>query len=396
MINLRIARSIEEGRLLLLSGRELDQLAVPPSLDLRIQKTFGEALTPLEVVERIVSAVKAEGDKALEYYCKLIDGAYHQPLKVDSDEIASARQRIPADLLDALQLAADRILTFHRKAARQSWIETTPEGVFGQIIRPLNRVGLYVPGGTAAYPSSLLMSALPAKAAGVAEIIVCTPPAKDGRIPATVLAAAQIAGVSAIYKLGGAQAIAAMAYGTQSVPRVDKILGPGNLFVALAKRMVSGAVGIDALSGPTETLVIADDVARVEHVVADLLAQAEHDALAQPILITTSPSLLEQLPEEIERQLRDLQRAQIARESMEKMCGVVLVADLAETVQLANNTPPEHLCLEVADRGRFGLGAGGRWDLRRIPFGRGAGGLHRRTLRDAHRQERSFLFTFER
>lgn len=349
MIRLRVARSIEDGRRLLLSDRELDQLAVPPGLAKRILATFGETLTPLEVVGRIVTAVRDEGDIALERYCKLIDGAYHQPLKVEPVEIESACQQVPADLLSALRKAADRILEFHRKSGRQSWIETTPEGVFGQILRPFNRVGLYVPGGTAVYPSSLLMSALPARAAGVPEIIVCTPPAKDGSVPAAVLAAAQIAGVSAVYKLGGAQAIAAMAYGTRSVPRVDKILGPGNLFVALAKRMVSGAVGIDAVSGPTETLVVADDTAEVEHVASDLLAQAEHDPLAQPVLITTSPAIVERLPEEIERQLAKLQRASIARESLEKRCVVVLVADLAEAVQLANEYAPEHLCLEVAD-----------------------------------------------
>lgn len=327
----------------------MDQLAVPPGLAKGILDSFGEPLTPLEVVERIVSAVRAEGDAALERYSRLIDGVFHRPLRVEAAEVAAARREAPRELVSALETAAARILEFHRKSVRQSWIEATPSGVFGQILRPLARVGLYVPGGTAAYPSSLLMSALPAKAAGVPEIVVCTPPARDGSIPAAVLVAAEIAGVSAVYKLGGAQAIAAMAYGTGSVPRVDKILGPGNLFVALAKRMVSGVVGIDSIAGPTETLVVADDSAEVEHVAADLLAQAEHDTVAQPVLVTTSLRLVDLLPEEIGRQLATLQRAQIARESLEGRGVVVLVGDLAEAVQLANEYAPEHLCLEVAD-----------------------------------------------
>lgn len=345
---IRIARSIEEGRLLL-AGRNLDQLAAPPSLARRILDTFGEPLTPLQVVERIVSAVRAEGDAALERYCRLIDGTFHRPLRVDPDEMEAAIKQIPGELLAAFESAAERILAFHRKSLRRSWFDTSPAGVFGQVVRPLARVGLYVPGGTAVYPSSLLMSALPARAAGVGEVIVATPPSKDGTVPASVLAAAHVAGVTAVYRVGGAQAIAALAYGTASVPRVDKILGPGNLFVALAKRMVSGAVGIDALTGPTETLVIADGSAAVEHVAADLLAQAEHDILAQAVLITTSPALAESLPEEIERQLASLGRAAVARESLETRGVVVVVADLAEAVQLANEYAPEHLCLAVAD-----------------------------------------------
>ncbi len=349
MLRLRVARSTEEGRRLLLARRDLDRLETPPGLARRILDTFGEPLSPLEVAERIVSAVRTEGDAALEHYCRLIDGAFHRPLWVDAAGMAAARQKVPTDLLSALEMAAERILDFHRKSLRQSWMETSQAGVFGQIVRPLARVGLYVPGGTAAYPSSLLMSALPAKAAGVRDVIVCTPPSRDGTVPAAVLVAAEIAGVSAVYRVGGAQAIAAMAYGTGTIPRVDKILGPGNIFVALAKRLVSGVVGVDAISGPTETLVVADDSADVEYVAADLLAQAEHDPMAQAVLITTSRSLLDVLPAEIERQLATLQRASIARESIEGRGAVVLVGDLAEALQLANEYAPEHLCLEVAD-----------------------------------------------
>ncbi len=261
----------------------------------------------------------------------------------------AALERIPPELLSAFEMAAQRVLEFHRRSLRQSWFESSPAGVFGQIVRPLARVGLYVPGGSASYPSSLLMSALPAKAAGVEEIIVSTPVSRDGRVPDVVLAAARVAGVSAVYQVGGAQAIAAMAYGTESVPRVDKILGPGNLFVALAKRAVSGTVGIDAITGPTETLVIADQSAELDQVAADLLAQAEHDPLAQPVLITTSKELFEGLAAEIDRQLFALRRASIARESLEARGAVVLVGDLMEAVFLANEYAPEHLCLEVAE-----------------------------------------------
>ncbi len=333
----------------MLSQRELDQLAIPTAVAKRIEDTFGEKLTPREVVERIVSAVRAEGDAALERYCRLIDGVFHEPLRVGPEEMAAALSQVPAELLSALEVAADRILEFHRKSVRQSWMETTPQGVFGQLLRPLARVGLYVPGGTAVYPSSLLMSALPAKAAGVPEVVVCTPPLRDGSVSPMVLAAASLAGVTALYRLGGAQAIAAMAYGTSSVPRVDKILGPGNLFVALAKRAVSGVVGLDSIAGPTETLVVADDSAEIEYVAADLLAQAEHDPLAQPVLITTSEGLLDRLPEEMEMQLATLNRAATARESLEHRGAVVLVRDLAEAMLLANEYAPEHLCLEVSD-----------------------------------------------
>ncbi|HEX2923169.1 MAG TPA: histidinol dehydrogenase [Chloroflexota bacterium] len=349
MINLRTARSLQEGRRLLLAHRGLDELSAPPGLAARIQTTFGEPLTPGQVVERIVTAVKAEGDVALERYCRLIDGSFPRPLIVDRSEMEAARRAISPELLSAFQTSAERILAFHRKALRQSWFETSPSGSYGQIVRPLSRVGLYVPGGTAAYPSSLLMSALPAKAAGVQDVIVTTPPARDGSVPAVVLAAADVAGVSAVYRVGGAQAIAAMAYGTETIPRVEKILGPGNLFVALAKRMVAGTVGIDAITGPTETLIVADDSTPLEHVAADLLAQAEHDVLAQAVLITTSSTLLDGLPAELERQLAGLSRASIARESMEGRGVAVLVSTLDEALELANEYAPEHLCLEVEE-----------------------------------------------
>ena len=348
-MKLRIAYSIDEGRRLILSGRNLDQLAAPPALARRISDTFGEELTPLQVAERIVNAVREEGDAALERYCLLIDGAFPRPLLVTAEEMAAARSRCPVQLIEDFELAAGRILDFHRKSARRSWFETTPEGILGQIIRPLGRVGLYVPGGTAAYPSSLLMTALPARAAGVKEVVVTTPAGRDGSVPDVVLAAAGVAGVTAVYKIGGAQAIAALAYGTESVPRVDKILGPGNIFVALAKRLVSGVVGTDGLPGPTETVVLADETAEVEHVAADLLAQSEHDPLAEAVLITTSRELVERLPVELDSQLEALSRSAVARESLENRGAAVLVGSLLEAADLATEYAPEHVCLEVAD-----------------------------------------------
>lgn len=349
MVRLRVARSLEDGRRLLLDGRSLDQLSAPPSLAGRILSTFGEVLTPSQVVERIVAAVRDEGDAALERYSLMIDGVFQRPLEVGPGEMQDAHERVPTALCSAMKVAAERILDFHRKSMRRSWIDASPAGVFGQLIRPLGRVGVYVPGGSAAYPSSLLMSVLPARAAGVQEVVVATPPSRDGTVPPAVLVAAELAGVSAVYKVGGAQAIAAMAYGTESVPRVDKIVGPGNLFVALAKKMVSGTVGIDAITGPTETVVVADESAELEHVAADLLAQAEHDALAQAVLITDCPRLVDGIAGEIERQLASLQRASLARESLETRGAVVLVRDMVEAVQLANDYAPEHLCLLVAD-----------------------------------------------
>lgn len=348
-MNLRVVYTFEDGRNLILTGRNLDQLAAPPALARRIAGTFGEDLTPLQVAERIVAAVRDEGDAALEYYCRLIDGVFPVPLRVTADEIAAARSRCGAQLLGDFEQAASRVLDFHLKSSRRSWFESAPQGIFGQLIRPLARVGLYVPGGTAAYPSTLLMTALPARAAGVKEVVVVTPAGKDGAIPDVVLAAADIAGVSAIYKVGGAQAIAALAYGTETIPRVDKILGPGNIFVALAKRLVSGVVGTDGVPGPTETVVLADESAEVEHVAADLLAQSEHDPLAQAVLITTSRALVDALPAELERQLASLSRNAVAREALETRGAAVVVASLQEAAQLASEYAPEHICLEVAD-----------------------------------------------
>jgi histidinol dehydrogenase len=230
-----------------------------------------------------------------------------------------------------------------------SWVDAGPDGTLGQLIRPMDRVGVYVPGGTAPLPSSLLMAAIPARVAGVGQIVVCTPPGKGGHVPNLILAAAYRAGVDRMFALGGAQAIAAFAYGTESIPAVDKIVGAGGLFVTLAKRQVIGSVGIDGFYGPTETMLIADDAADPAWAAADLLAQAEHDVLASPILLTPSRRLAEAVAAETASQLEGLSRAEIAAASLEARGGVVLTSNLAEAVALANAYAPEHLCLLVAD-----------------------------------------------
>jgi histidinol dehydrogenase len=249
-----------------------------------------------------------------------------------------------------MEQAVGRIAAFHRQQRANSWLEWDDEGgAVGQMIRPLERVGVYVPGGMAPYPSTLLMAAVPARVAGVREIIVASPPGADGRVAGVILAAARVAGVERVYRLGGAQAIAALAYGTESVPRVDKIVGPGNLFVVLAKRQVYGQVDIDSLPGPTETLVIADGQANPTYVAADLLAQAEHDALAAPILVTTSDELAQAVQDEIESQLPALSRKEIIAQALGGRGNIVVVENLEEALDLANDYAPEHLCLLVAD-----------------------------------------------
>ncbi|PKO21707.1 MAG: histidinol dehydrogenase [Chloroflexi bacterium HGW-Chloroflexi-1] len=285
-------------------------------------------------------------------------------MEIPSAAWRAAYDRLPDDQRVALDLAADRIATFHRKQPMDSWVDAGPDGTLGQLIRPLDRVGVYVPGGTAALPSSLLMAAIPARVAGVGQVIVCTPPGNPVSprsetrflgetgfpdIPELILAAAYRAGVDRLFALGGAQAIAAMAYGTESVPAVDKIVGAGGLFITLAKRQVIGRVGIDGFYGPTETLLIADEAADPAWAAADLLAQAEHDVLASPLLLTPSRALAEAVAAQLACQLPGLSRAEIAAASLADRGGIVLTADLAEAVELANAYAPEHLCLLVRD-----------------------------------------------
>ncbi len=335
------------GRLMRRGGFADTSLA--PAFAERIEAVFGTRLTTREVVDRIVSDVERDGDAAVARYTKAFDNRESDRFEVPKRDWDAAWEGLDDSLREALLVAAGRITAFHENQTRPSWIEPEPLGIFGHIVRPLERIGVYVPGGSAALPSSLMMIVIPAKVAGVREIVVSAPPRHHGGVEPVVLAAARVAGVDRVFAIGGAQAIAAMAFGTETVPHVDKILGPGNIFVTLAKQRVFGAVDIDQLAGPTETMLIADDSADVELIAADMLAQAEHDAQASAILITTSARIAAQVPEEIVRQLAGLERHEIARASLLHNGLVARVAGLDEAVRLANGYAPEHLCLLVSD-----------------------------------------------
>jgi histidinol dehydrogenase len=299
----------------------------------------------------ILESVRTGGDAALFEQAARFDGVRLDAgsVRVVPEEIKEAYSVLAPASLEALRTAASRIRVFHLRQLRASWFSEEDGAIVGQLCRPLERVGIYVPGGTAVYPSTVLMNAIPAAIAGVPEIVMCTPPRRDGRVAAAVLAAADLAGVHAIYKVGGVQAVGAMAYGTASVPRVDKIVGPGNIYVAAAKRLVFGQVGIDMIAGPTEVLIIADEEARATWAAADLLSQAEHDPLSSALLLTPSRKLAAEVSEEVKRQMAMLPRRQIAEASLEVYGAVVVVKDLDEAVGLANQIAPEHLELLVKD-----------------------------------------------
>ena len=302
-----------------------------------------------DTVAAILADVRQNGDEALLRYTEKFDGARPGPLEVSAEEKAAALAATDPEFLDVLQTAAANIRAFHTAQVRQSFVQTSSDGVvMGQKILPLAKVGLYVPGGTAAYPSSVLMNAIPAQIAGVGEIVMVTP-AQHGVIPTAILAAAQVAGVSRIFKLGGAQAVAALAYGTQSVPRVEKIVGPGNAYVAEAKKQVFGQVGIDMIAGPSEILVIADAASNPREVAADLLSQAEHDKNASAVLVTDSLPLAQAVSAEVARQLALLPRREIAEASIEQNGKIIVAGSIAEAVQIANRLAPEHLELCVND-----------------------------------------------
>jgi histidinol dehydrogenase len=331
-----------------------DEVNVPTTLMDGIESIFGERLAPAEAVRRILKDVRQNGDQALRRWAERLEGSIPENFRVTSEELEEALASIPAHQRQALELMAERIEAFHRRQPLTSWMTNDLGGTLGQWVRPIRRVGLYVPGGTAPLPSSVLMSAIPARVAGVSQIVIAAPPQKEsGKIAPIILAAAAIAEVSEIYTLGGAQAIAALAYGTQSVQPVDKIFGPGNLFVTLAKQQVFGAVGIDGLAGPTETMIIADEDARPSWVAADLLAQAEHDVLASAILLTPSRGLAERVQLEAARQIEERARADIIAASLHNRGGAVITRDLWEAAELANRYAPEHLCLAVKDPWRL-------------------------------------------
>jgi histidinol dehydrogenase len=301
-----------------------------------------------EVVAEIVSAVRDEGDAALQRYSERFDGVSLEAWRVPPEAFMKAAARVSDEIKAAITLARDRICAFHERQPAGGFIHADEASVLGQLVRPLGRVGCYVPAGTAPLFSTVLMTAVPAQVAGVKEIVVATPPGPEGEVAAEILVAADAVGVREVYRIGGAQAIAALAYGTETIPRVDKIVGPGNRFVVLAKQLVYGAVGIEALPGPTETLVLADESADPAHVAADLLAQAEH-LDAQPVLVTPSESLLTRVAVELEAQLATLPTAAAAKEALDERGFAVLVDDLEDGVCVANLYAPEHLCLLVDD-----------------------------------------------
>ncbi len=318
------------------------------------ERIFGERIGPDEGVRRILADVRARGDAAVQDWTQKLDGVRIDDLHVNPETVLRSSAEIGPDVYDALVLAAERIERFHSRQPNQSWIQNDEEGTVGQLVRPIDRVGIYVPGGTAPLPSTLLMTAIPARVANVREIIVVTPPQRETGLPSNVtLAAAAVARVDAVYTAGGAQAVAALAFGTETVPAVDKICGPGSLFVTLAKRQLYGLVGIDGLPGPTETVIVADGSADPEMAAADLLAQAEHDVLASAILLTPSRTLAHQVQAAVHAQLEELDRAPIAGATFARSAGIVVTETLPHALALANEYAPEHLCLLVEDPWRW-------------------------------------------
>ena len=322
----------------LLTKKSFDEVELSPKIRAANKKIFGEDLSAIEIVRKIVSDVRNFGDKAIIDYTRKIDNIEFDNFAVEIPEI-----NIEPEILASLKVAAENIRRFHLEQLPKSWITYRGENsLLGQAVIPLDRVGVYVPGGTAAYPSSVLMNVIPAKVAGVREIIMCTPNPNP-----SVLAAAKLAGVDKIFKIGGAQAIAAMAFGTEQIPRVNKIVGPGNIFVTLAKKEVYGHCDIDMLAGPSEILIIADDNANPVYAAADLLSQAEHDPLACSILITTSPELAEKISAQVDDQLKRLPRREIAEAAINRNGLIVIAQNLDEAVDFANFSAPEHLELLV-------------------------------------------------
>lgn len=321
------------------SKKKIDQILNRSQLD------FGQVN---DSVEEIVQRVQKIGDLAISQYTKKFDGVNLRSFEVAPEEIEAGYNQCDSKLIEALTEAKENIWNYHSKQLQKTWIDLREDGTtLGQIVRPIEKVGVYVPGGTAPLPSTVLMNVIPAKVAGVDEVIMMTPPSKDGTVNKAILAAAKIAGVDRVFKVGGAQAIAAMAFGTETIPKVYKITGPGNIYVAIAKRLVYGYVDIDMIAGPSEILIIADEKADPRYVAADLLSQAEHDNLASSILITTSQDLGEKVKKEIIKQTQTLSRKDIIVESLKEYGAIIIVDTLEEAVALSNQIAPEHLELMV-------------------------------------------------
>jgi histidinol dehydrogenase len=325
-----------------------NDVAYPQEIDALVERCDVDFQSQDETVRAILAAVKKDRDAALLKFTNQFDQTDYQldDIEVQPEEIQEAYNQVDLAELDAMKLAADNIERFHARQVQESWEYKEGEVTLGQAVRPLSIVGIYVPGGKASYPSSVLMNAIPARVAGVEQVIMCSPTPK-GEVSPHALVAADIAGVNRIFKVGGAQAVAAMALGTDLIPRVDKIVGPGNIYVALAKRMVFGLVDIDMIAGPSEILVVADDSAHPDFIAADLLSQAEHDEEAVPILVTPSESLAKASLEELQKQMKQLKRAAIIEESLNNKCRLIVTASLDDALDLANRIAPEHLELAV-------------------------------------------------
>ena len=362
-VSIRIASGYDDALRLLRRSGGMREPELPPHILAMYERVFGESVGAIEAVRRIVSAVRDRGDEAVREYTRAFDGAVPDVIEVPRTAWDDAWEAMTPEIREALELSAARIRAFHEKQPGGSWIEPEPLGIYGQLVRPLARVGLYAPAGTAPLPSTLLMAAVPARVAGVEEIVLCSPPSAGGRVHPIVLAAARVAGVDRVFGIGGAQAIAAMAFGTETVPQVDKILGPGNSFVQLAKREVFGTVDIDQLAGPTETLLIADETADPALAAADMIAQSEHGADSAATLIATSREFAALVEAHLSIQLRTLERSDVARASLRDHGLIAVVDTLDEAVSLANAYAPEHLCLLVANP----------WDL--VPLVKNAGGI---------------------
>jgi len=351
---MRIVKAAEVGEQeigRLLQKKAFDEVELSPGIREANRKLFGRDMTAAELVRCIVTEVRENGDEAVLKYTKLIDRVDCKPedLLVSEEEYRAAEAEVDQEVMASLRRAAENVRRYHQEQKPNSWMTYRAHGsILGQAVIPLDRVGIYVPGGTAAYPSSVIMNAVPAAVAGVGEIIMMVPP-KNGKINPYVLLAAREAGVKRIYKVGGAQAVAAMAFGTETIPRVDKITGPGNIFVTLAKKEVYGHCDIDMLAGPSEILIVADETADPVYTAADMLSQAEHDPLASSIVITDSEKLAEQTAKEVEKQLKELPRQEIARASIERNGLIIIAEDIRQAVRFANVSAPEHMELLTKD-----------------------------------------------
>ena len=346
-MRLKLIKGIDRAHEVLDRADLLDMSGLPESVMERTRELFGDDVTPEQSVVRMLKEVREEGDAAVRRYANLLDAVDLQEFQVDPKEMKQALDGISKELRASLELAAQRVTDFHQAVLPRSWIDL--EKGLGEMVRPLDIVGLYAPGGTAAYPSTVLMTAVPARVAGVKRVVMTTPRRGEEPLNSAVLAAAQIAGVDAVYQVGGVPGIGAMAYGTESVPKVDKICGPGNVFVAYAKKLVQGHVDIDGIFGPTETIVIADDSANAGFCAADLIAQAEHDPMATAILVTDSEGLLSRVEQELETQLGQQERREVAENALTNRGRVVLVDSIDQAIELGNTLAPEHMCLMVDD-----------------------------------------------